>query len=109
MICHECSQPLIELGYDVEATLVGCFQNHLCGAEHDKNCVGRVAWCAAGHMSRIGLRRRCNDKEPQRSWGRDVGDTTPKCDWRGKEACSICRADVMVDEWPDLPVRPRKM
>ena len=104
--CQECGGPLVEMSADVEATLVGCPTGD-CGHEHDDNCVGRVAWCAAGHRTLLGLLRRCNDQEPQRSWGYDVGDTTPGCDWHGRETCHICRPHPKLDAWPDLPIRPR--
>src|ERR1051326_8035392 len=105
--CRTCGEPLVELGHDVETTLVGCGGTHLCGGEHARNCVGRLAWCSAGHRNKLGLRRRCNDHEPERSWGYDdIGDSSPLCDWRGPESCRVCGPDVIVvDAWPELPVR----
>lgn len=111
MNCKECSQPLVELGYDVSSTLVGCGGPKPCGFEHDRNCVNRVAWCAQGHVNRISLRRRCNDQEPERSWALTANrtfdaDTKPGCDWQGSDTC-FCHEGVKVDAWPNLPVRKR--
>ena len=105
LACTTCGEPLVTMGKDVETTLVGCQTEHPCGGEHDKNCVTRAAWCAAGHCTCLSLLRRCNDHEPERSWGREVEDCTPKCDWHGKETCSACGPWVLVDAWPDLPIR----
>lgn len=109
MTCQTCGGAFVRLGHR-ETTLMG--SGGPPGHDHDRNCVGRSAWCAAGHRTLLMIRRRCNDHECELAFGHatdDSGqpwDTTPACDWLGKATCTICAPHVLVDAWPDVPEAP---
>ena len=53
------------------------------GHNHDDNCLTRSYICYNKHITKIGLRCKCN-----------------KCSWKGKETCG-CHHGLKVDKFPE--------
>lgn len=85
LVCTVCNNLLILMGEDISSTLVGYARGE-CGAPHDDNRATRVAWCQAGHPTRLSIQRTCEN-----------------CNWRGKDGCH-CHEGLKLDTWPKLPV-----
>lgn len=59
---------------------------HFNDHRHDDNCVNSTFTCAAGHKTKLSLRRTC---------------PIPGCEWRGKPTC-FCHEGEKVDRWPKI-------
>lgn len=81
-----CGADLIGMSADIMETMVAAHPGP-CGHMHDDNCRTRTVTCRNGHVTRIGIRRRCL-----------------VCGWQGKATCS-CHPGAKLDAWPDLPIR----
>jgi hypothetical protein len=94
MNCPTCNAPFCAHGGTTTTLLgYGCRgDRHV----HDDNCHCRFYECSNGHLTRLSVRRKCEEPEP--------------CDWRGKTSCG-CHSLDKLEQWPDednpLPIEWR--